>query len=76
MGRHSGVLGGFLLAVLVAVMVLYIDFLKELIRSVLKTSSWWTQIQKVVQSHPWLFAGLLLMMVLALTCTIWEARKF
>jgi len=75
MGRHSGVLGGLLLAVLVAAILLYIDFVKDLLRGVLRTADWWLRVQKVVQTHPLLFAGLLLMLIVMMMCAVWEMRR-
>ena len=75
MGRHSGVLGGLLLAVLVAAVVLYIDFVKDLLRGVLRSADWWLRVQKVVQAHPLLFAGLLLVLIAVMMCAVWEMRR-
>jgi len=55
--------------------VLYIDFVKELFRNVLKTSGWWVKAQQIVMANPLLFACLLFVMIVVLTCAVWEARR-
>jgi len=75
MGRHSSFLGGLLLAVLMAAMMLYIDFVRDLLRGVLRSADWWLRIQKVVMAHPLLFAGLLFMLIAVMMCAVWEASK-